>query len=252
MQCPNTPQAENKCQILLDAAEQLIEEQGIISFKFSDIAKVANTSTGSVYKFFESKEDVLLCLFLRSATSNNIPDILDTHPELTPQERFLVPIVTTYQTVMKSSSFMSLRAVSVNSKVWPLASCEKVDRFKLRCNRFFDLIHMLAVEARDSGVLEESDERLLLLAQMIYFQLYGQSTAYESKLIEKLVEAQRSQAQMEGILTIVNAFNWTQPATREQYETLDSMVSEYIARGIKSKLSCKKCLDANLQIRRLS
>ncbi|WP_252007144.1 TetR/AcrR family transcriptional regulator [Ferrimonas sp. SCSIO 43195] len=252
MHCPNTQQAEIKCQILLDAAEQLIEEQGIISFKFSDIAKVANCSTGSVYKFFESKEDVLLCLFLRSATSNNIPDILDSEQSLSYQERFLVPILTTYETVAKSSSFMSLRSVSVNSKVWTLASCEKVDRFKLRANRFFDLIHELALDAQANGALDETPERTLLLAQMIYFQLYGQSTAYESKLIDKMVEHQRENVEMECILAIVNSFNWNEKVTVNQYRQLRERVARFIEKGIKSKLSCKKCLDANLKIRRRS
>ncbi|SDJ95778.1 DNA-binding transcriptional regulator, AcrR family [Ferrimonas sediminum] len=252
MHCPNTQQAEIKCQILLDAAEQLIEEQGIISFEFSDIAKVANCSTGSVTRFFESKEDVLLCLFLRSVTANNISGILNLEQGLSSQERFLVPILTTYEEVAKNSRFMSLRSVSVNSKVWTLASCEKVDRFKLRVNRFFDLIHQLALDARAEGALDETPERVLLLTQMIYFQLFGQSTAYESKLIDSMVDDQRERVEMECILAIINSFKWNEKIDAEQYLKLRGRVFRFIETGIKSKPSCKKCQDANLKNRRHS
>ncbi|TKB58273.1 TetR/AcrR family transcriptional regulator [Ferrimonas aestuarii] len=249
MYCPKTPQAENRCQILLNAAETLIEEQGVISFKFSDIAKVANCSTGSVYKFFESKEDVLICLFLRSATSNCIPDFLDIHPELDDAERFLVPILMTYAVITKSPSFTALRSVSVNSKVWTLASCEKVQRFKVRANRFFDLIMEQAKSAQQSGMLNESDERLLLLSQLIYFQLYGQTTAYESRLINKLPMENKDRAQMDCILAIMSAFNWKVQLTPERYERVFKQVNQFISVGTKNKLTCQQCQKVNASLK---
>ena len=73
MKCPSDSLSILRCNQILDAAERLIESQGIVSFKFSQLAHEVGCSTGTLYKFFERKEDVLVCLFLRSATSNHLP-----------------------------------------------------------------------------------------------------------------------------------------------------------------------------------
>lgn len=241
MKCPSNHQTEIKCQILLDSAEKIIEEQGLMSFRFSDIAKVANCSSGAVYKFFESKEDVLVCLFLRSATSNNIPDILMENSELTSVERMLIPVIITYETIRRSKSFFALRSVSVNSKVWQLASSEKVDKFKSRCNMFFNFIHDLAIESQQSGELKESDARVLLMAKLIYFQLYGLCTAYESQLIDRIDKQRRNEVEVEGILHVLNGFSWQEAVTAQQFERCTSLVHKFMNNRKAMKLSCAQC-----------
>ncbi len=49
---------------ILTAAEKVIKEYGICSFKLSKLAVVANCSTKTVYRFFNSKEDVIVALFI--------------------------------------------------------------------------------------------------------------------------------------------------------------------------------------------
>jgi len=225
----------------LDSAEKIIEEQGLMSFRFSDIAKVANCSSGAVYKFFESKEDVLVCLFLRCATSNNIPDILMENSELTSVERMLIPVIITYETIRRSKSFFALRAVSVNSKVWQLASSEKVDKFKSRCNMFFNFIHDLAIESQQSGELKESDARVLLMAKLIYFQLYGLCTAYESQLIDRIDKQRRNEVEVEGIIHVLNGFGWKESVTAEQFERCTNLVHQFMDKRKAAKLSCAQC-----------
>ncbi|MCF1429207.1 MAG: TetR/AcrR family transcriptional regulator, partial [Shewanella sp.] len=82
MKCPSEPLTTLRCNQILDAAEYLIETQGIVSFKFSQLAKEVGCSTGTLYKFFEGKEDILVCLFMRNATSNNLPIFIAQNPEL--------------------------------------------------------------------------------------------------------------------------------------------------------------------------
>ena len=130
MKCPSDSLSILRCNQILDAAERLIESQGIVSFKFSQLAHEVGCSTGTLYKFFERKEDVLVCLFLRSATSNHLPIFIHKNPELTAQEKVLLPILFTFETIKRSSSFFTLRSVSVNTMVWKLASDEKVNVLK--------------------------------------------------------------------------------------------------------------------------
>ncbi|WP_051216068.1 TetR/AcrR family transcriptional regulator [Ferrimonas futtsuensis] len=245
MHCPVDRQAQANCQSLLQVVERLIEEKGIVSFNFSDIAKVAGVSPDTVDALFESKEDLLLCLFLRSAAGGDMEGVLSRYPHLSAQERFLIPMISVLEMASRNRTFMALYSISANSKVWPLASCDRVDRLRERANRFIELIHRLANQAREAGELQESDERLRLLAQMVYFQLYGQATAYESRLVNKLDEQRRSRVQMESILTIVNAFHWNVPVDEPLYLKLAELVSRHIDHHGDDICSCSRCLTAN-------
>lgn len=50
---------------ILDAAEAVFSEKGIASSSMEDIAKRADFSVGSIYNFFESKDDVIRNVFRR-------------------------------------------------------------------------------------------------------------------------------------------------------------------------------------------
>ncbi len=53
--------------LLLDIAKELILEDGVMSFKFVDIAKRAGVSRATLYNHFSGKEDVVVSLFVRDA-----------------------------------------------------------------------------------------------------------------------------------------------------------------------------------------
>ena len=54
--------AEQQEKMILSAAEQAIEETSLLDFSMSSIAKLSGLSMGSVYKFVQCKEDVLIAL----------------------------------------------------------------------------------------------------------------------------------------------------------------------------------------------
>ncbi|WP_125828474.1 TetR/AcrR family transcriptional regulator [Paraferrimonas haliotis] len=82
MKCPTEPLEIIRCNQILDAAENLIDTQGIISFKFSQLAQDVGSSTGTIYKWFKNKEDVLVCLFLRSSIASHLPRFIQQHKSL--------------------------------------------------------------------------------------------------------------------------------------------------------------------------
>jgi AcrR family transcriptional regulator len=52
---------------ILDAAEQIFATQGFVDAKMADIAKRAGLAAGTIYKHFESKEDIFRALLERNA-----------------------------------------------------------------------------------------------------------------------------------------------------------------------------------------
>ncbi|WP_337872459.1 TetR/AcrR family transcriptional regulator [Ignavibacterium sp.] len=53
----------NKVQDIINAAIEVFAKQGYHEAKISEIAAIANVATGSVYLYFESKEDLLVKIF---------------------------------------------------------------------------------------------------------------------------------------------------------------------------------------------
>lgn len=53
----------NKREIIIDAAEKVFASKGYHNARISDVAKEANVAEGTIYLYFESKEDLLLAIF---------------------------------------------------------------------------------------------------------------------------------------------------------------------------------------------
>lgn len=54
---------EERRSIIIKSAKRLIVEQGIISFKFSELSKISFCSNSTIYDYFNSKEDVIVTIF---------------------------------------------------------------------------------------------------------------------------------------------------------------------------------------------
>lgn len=243
MQCPSETLTQIRCDQILDVAEDLIESQGIVSFNFSQIAKDVGCSTGTLYKFFERKEDVLVCLFLRSATSNYMPIFVNENPELTPQERLLLPILFTFETIKRSKSFFTLRSVSVNAMIWKLASDSKVKMFKQRINSFWQWLTDAVNLAIKNGDLQATPLQAKELVQGIIFYLTGSITQFESGLISSEFLSDQSSTYYRHLSRLMAQYNWRTPVTQELFASLESRTISFFQKNYKKHLTCRACKD---------
>ncbi|GGI87755.1 TetR family transcriptional regulator [Shewanella hanedai] len=241
MKCPTETLPMLRCNQILDAAEQLIETQGIVSFRFSQLAKEVGCSTGTLYKFFERKEDVLVCLFLRSATSNHLQIFINKHPDLTAQEKVLLPILFTFETIKRSKSFFTLRSVSVNTMVWQLASDEKVDRFKKRINAFWKWFTDSLYEAIERGELEATPLQVMELVQGITFYLTGSLTQFESQLVDVKYLSHRRETCYRHLAKLMGQYKWRKPLTHDLFDSLESRSSAFFDKHYRDHMSCAAC-----------
>ncbi|AVI68216.1 TetR/AcrR family transcriptional regulator [Shewanella sp. SP2S2-4] len=241
MKCPSDTLSILRCNQILDAAELLIESQGIVSFKFSQLAKEVGCSTGTLYKFFERKEDVLVCLFLRSATSNHLPIFINKNPELTAKERVLLPILFTFETIKRSKSFATLRSVSVNTMVWQLASDEKVERFKKRINAFWGWFTDSLNLAVEKGELEATPLQVKELVQGITFYLTGALTQFESQLIAPEYLSNRRETCYRHLAKLMGQYKWKMPLTPELYDSLEARTIKFFDQHYRDHMSCAAC-----------
>ncbi|RTR29298.1 TetR/AcrR family transcriptional regulator [Shewanella atlantica] len=96
---------------LLEVARELILEHGMMSFKFTDIAKRAEVSRATLYKYFSGKEDVLVSLFVSDA-GNTLQMLLDIQADKTLNDRekillsLLAPVASSMEALNRSGTLL--------------------------------------------------------------------------------------------------------------------------------------------------
>ncbi|MBV7316770.1 TetR/AcrR family transcriptional regulator [Shewanella sp. NIFS-20-20] len=241
MKCPADPVSLLRCNQILDVAEHLITTQGIVSFKFSQIAHDVGCSTGTLYKHFKGKEDILVCLFMRHATSNHLSLCVQQHPELTEQQKVLLPIFFTFETIKRSPIFFTLRSVSVNHMVWPLASDEKVARFKRRINAFWGWLQQTLMQAVAKQELSASPLQVKELTQGIVFYLTGILTQFESQLIDEEFLSAQQHTCFRHLAKLMSQYGWKQPVDLALFDSLLALTQQYFVGNQSFAMNCSAC-----------
>ncbi|USD38860.1 MULTISPECIES: TetR/AcrR family transcriptional regulator [Ferrimonas] len=241
MQCPHSEAQLERCQRLLDSTESLIEKQGLISFKLSQVSKESELSNSTFYKLFESKEDLLVCCFLRNSTTNHFAAFERQYPDLTPIEKVLMPIIFTFEATHFSPTFNLVRQVAVNSMVWRLASPEKVKVFEQRINQFWQSITGFLGQAVAEGELVASEDEIREFAQAITFYLSGALSAFESRLIDEGYLQEQRQTLFRQLKKVFSPYQWREPLTLAAFERIGMRVHLYYQNHRDSFNSCRNC-----------
>ncbi|WP_169308324.1 TetR/AcrR family transcriptional regulator [Ferrimonas aestuarii] len=247
MHCPVTAAQQQRCQKLLDAAENLISNQGIVSFKVSQVVSDSGLSNNSFYKLFESKEDLLVCCFLRNATANQFADFERLHPNMTAMEKVLIPIIFTFEATYFSPSFNLVRQVAVNSMVWKLASPEKNLVFKKRINQYWHWVTGYVQQAVEAGELDASEEEVLELSQAITFYLSGALSAFESGLIDKNYLQEKRITLFKQLKKVFMPYRWRETLKLADFERIGMRVHMYYSQNRDNFNSCERCQKTHAQ-----
>lgn len=109
--------------LLLEVARELILESGMVSFTFTDIAKRAEVSRATLYKYFSGKEDVLVSLFVRDA-NNTRQMLLDIQADtiLNNREKILLSLLAPVAGSMEAMNRSGTLLLSANPGIFMFAS----------------------------------------------------------------------------------------------------------------------------------
>ena len=142
----------NKERDILEAAIKVFGEFGYHRAKISKIAEVAGVATGSVYVYFEDKEDILLQIF--EAIWTKLHDeliIVKSNRLLSPTEKFDSLIDLVFDVYAENPS---LAMVFVNEQNHLQRSAEK--RFTVFYEKFMNVGEEIIREGIDKEVFSES------------------------------------------------------------------------------------------------
>ncbi|MBY6185148.1 TetR/AcrR family transcriptional regulator [Marinobacter hydrocarbonoclasticus] len=245
MPCPKSNMDILHCDELLNVAESLVEEHGVVSFRFAQIAKDANCSNHTLYKYFRSREDVLVCLFLRNCTSNYLPLFLSQNPGLSALQRAALPAVFSNVAVQRNSTFDTLRVVSINSLFWQPASDEKGQLLRQRVNLFWDRVRFHVQQAADEGALKAEENTVLELTQSLYFFMAGILSSYESQLMSDKYLTERDPTFYGHLSKVLGQYEWTIPISVNPLEELGILVNQFFDDNYLENKSCRRCRELN-------
>ena len=239
MRCPATKLGFFHCDEILNICESLIDQQGAVSFKYSELMKNHGISPTTFYKYFSRKEDVLICLFLRTASSNDIVRALSGEVILKSRLMVLIPVVTIFEIMRREKEFNKIRAIITNGNVWKVASDERIKHFSDITNFFLKSTQCLIENAKNEGEFIGNYQDASNLAQVINRFIYGTITLAESgvsKTNEYLIECNPLYSQ---IISILNGFEWKEPFEMSDIDSVRHDVSLKLLS--KRSISCQEC-----------
>ncbi|QIZ77945.1 TetR/AcrR family transcriptional regulator [Ferrimonas lipolytica] len=245
MRCPNTNSERLHCDQLLNAAEDLVDENGLVSFRFAEMAKLASCSNHVLYKHFKSKEDVLVCLFLRNCTSNFMPVFLEKNKDIEPRLLAAFAAVFSFVAVQRSPTFNTLRSVSINSLCWQLASDDKVNAFRQRVNLFWHRNYYHIEQAQQQQILLEPADKVLEVTQSIYFFLAGILSSFESGLMDEKYLGKHDETFFNLLCGQLNKYKWIQRFTASELRQLADKINLFFDKYYQQNKSCKFCQRLN-------
>ncbi|MGI5869108.1 MAG: TetR/AcrR family transcriptional regulator [Kiritimatiellia bacterium] len=155
---------EQHRQDILDAAEAIFTERGIIGVTIEDIAKKAEFSVGSIYNFFTGKDELIRQLFQRVALNRNaqVEEIMASLADR-PIEALRVLTQSWISHHRLHGSFLRAAFVFEVSKGWkpgtPMFDPDMIEIFKRYDALGCDFFRKLA----DSGLVHNLPPRHLLM-----------------------------------------------------------------------------------------
>ncbi|WP_028117178.1 hypothetical protein [Ferrimonas senticii] len=184
---PNSKSAQQQSMLIDNitrATMQVLNDEGLINFRVGRIISNANCSSKSFYQAYEDKSDLLLCLWVRTAVSNQLATIEQHQQQLNDLSCLLLPFV---MTLYRSSEYpiaMHAISTSINASIWSSVDSGKSDKVRARINFFWRWVRHYAERLQQHGQLQCSEQQLHLLCDKLSYLLRGFIWVNGSQLVD--------------------------------------------------------------------
>ncbi|MEC4726819.1 TetR/AcrR family transcriptional regulator [Shewanella sp. D64] len=155
--------------LLLEVARELILESGMVSFTFTDIAKRAEVSRATLYKYFSGKEDVLVSLFVRDAnnTRQMLLDIQDYEP-LNDREKLITALLAPVSISSDSKNRLGITFLSANPGIYLFAGKSQQEELERLIEQLKNIHTQFWMTPMKKGTLITTQEQLVKVMAAVY------------------------------------------------------------------------------------
>ncbi|WP_298442566.1 TetR/AcrR family transcriptional regulator [uncultured Ferrimonas sp.] len=226
---PNQARFRQRDQVLVRLAEQLLQQQGLVSFRFSELAPLAGCSAGTLYKHFSSKEDLLVAILAR-----HVEHLVERQPhlmscELSFAERWVAMHLFAVIASKRCSWTLGLTALGGQPKVIERASEYRVQELKMYLDQFYSAILRVVEGARIQSELFASDNQVAMVHSMLTYLERGASGAQENPLLSGSVKPLDSRQLFDAFAVYINSLDWSTPLRPDSYNRVMAEVEHQLA-----------------------
>lgn len=227
--------------MILNAAEQCINESSVTDFTMAKVARLAGLSMGSVYKFVQSKEDIVLALAYQSFDHvSKVFERVLSLPLSTPEKMLAVCLISP-KAMQRFEFDYELQSYSTNKAVIQRASSRWTEKMIDACNcceQGFKLAlsdGISAGELQNVPNLSEVIEEILISGWAI---TVGFEQAQRVKQTQEIVEGTDSLLEplplnhpiIRSTVRLLNSYPWKKPIDDDSLVTIENELKKLTLR----------------------
>ncbi|RTR33579.1 TetR/AcrR family transcriptional regulator [Shewanella atlantica] len=160
---------ESKIAKIISAAEVLIDEKGVFDFSFKELSKLSGVSNGSLYREFQSKDELLCTIFTNKLKKHiQVMDYLH-QAELTGKEKIISHVYYTYFSIKNDEASVADRFLITNYALYKNARPEFTDEMKKHIEILTNKFLYQYTSLKESKIINASLTQAK--RQMIYMQI---------------------------------------------------------------------------------
>jgi len=213
---------------LLSVARELILEHGIMSFKFTDIAKRAEVSRATLYKHFSGKEDVLVCLFVTD-TNHSRQMLIDiqNYDHLNDREKLITALLAPVSISSCTTNRLGITFLSANPGIYLFAGESRQEELETIIEQVTNIHAQFWMTPLSKGTLIATEEKLLKVRSAVYPYQRG------CVLIPQNIMAQRNNIKRslydvyENLMLYTDMLEWHEEHRRVEYDKVLKAIGKF-------------------------
>ena len=216
---------EQREQLFIDAARELIREDGLLNLQMARVAERCEYAVGTLYQHFESKEDLLLEIaYLDVYThADMIRRVVDW--QASSRERIFGMAVADMIFMASKPDHFALIQYAFCEVVWRAASAARRQRVLEAQNPLVELTVRVVAGAAEAGDLDLRGQSAPEVAAAIWAQAIGMhNMAHADGCMDAFAVDQPYRLMCRHIQTLLNGLEWKPYVDPADGEALDALI----------------------------
>ncbi|TKB51464.1 TetR/AcrR family transcriptional regulator [Ferrimonas sediminicola] len=209
---------------LLDAAAQLLKEEGLISFRFSQLAKRANCSMGALYTHFTNREDLLLALMAKETKRQLVMHTSVICLNLKPAETWLALTLIPFIAANRFSTGFSVLAEL--PQITAQASPERQYQLQSQLTPFCQATNRFLQRARLQGELLSHDKEISLCRNTVLCIQRGAMAFSSTPILGDEHPSLKPLPLYTMLFEAINTLRWRHPLDASSHAHIESALSQ--------------------------
>lgn len=165
----NNPAKTDKAAKIISAAVKLIHEKGVFDFSFKELCALSGVSNGSLYREFQSKDEILCAIFTSKLKKHIVKLDYLQQADLTGKEKIIAHTYYTYFAIKNEENFVADRFLITNFALYKNARPEFLDEMKKHIEILTNKLLYQYTSLKELGVINASLTKIK--RQMVYMQI---------------------------------------------------------------------------------